>query len=73
MRRVTVRWHSEAVERLVELWMEADEPDQIRRAEFEIDVLLQVSPSTKGRAYALALLDEGETEQLAQRAGALLV
>jgi hypothetical protein len=62
MRGVTVRRHSAAVERLVELWREADDPDQIRRSEFEIDVLLQVGPSAKGHADALALRDEDETE-----------
>jgi hypothetical protein len=63
MSRVTVCWHRTAQEDLAELWMSAADPSLIERATNEMDQLLRINPASKGKPYALAILDE-ETIQL---------
>jgi hypothetical protein len=49
MPRVTVRWHAAAEDELAEIWLNASDADVIERAANEIDALLRMDPSSKGR------------------------
>ena len=70
MCHVTVRWHVKAVDELAELWLTGGR-DSIEKAANEIDSLLAVEPSQKGRPFALAMLDAPMTELLIERVNAL--
>jgi plasmid stabilization system protein ParE len=69
--RATVRWHVEAQDDLVELWMASQIAGAVRRAVQEVDELLRVSPSKKGRLHALSLLTAEEIDLLQERCGEL--
>lgn len=50
MPRVTVRWHTAAEDELARIWMNSSDASQIERAANEIDALLSLNPSSKGRS-----------------------
>lgn len=71
MRPVTVCWDEDAERDLAGLWMSADDQRSIEQAANEIEQLLRVGPSSKGRPFALATLDEDSARLIAERATAL--
>ena len=54
----TVRWHQAAQDELANLWLSGLDREALSRSANEIDVLLRISPATKGRPFGLAALDE---------------
>ena len=71
MRRATVRWHPVCEEELATLWLSSPDAGAIERAANEIDQLLSVSPASKGKPFALSMLDDASTELILERVSEL--
>jgi hypothetical protein len=71
MRPITVCWDEHAERDLAALWMSAADQQAIEQSANEIEHLLRIAPSTKGRPFALATLDEDSARLIAERAMAL--
>jgi hypothetical protein len=71
MRQVTVCWDEDADSELADLWLAADDRRTVEQAANEIEQLLRVNPSAKGRPFALATLDEDSARVIAERTLAL--
>jgi hypothetical protein len=67
----TVRWHQAVFDDLTEIWLEVSDRAAVTRAVDEIDQILKIGPSGKGRAFALSRLNSAETDAIIQRLGFL--
>lgn len=61
----------QAEEELAAIYLGYPDPDEIVRASYEIEELLKVDPSTKGREAILAGIDDDAETALEQRTGTI--
>ena len=71
MNRVTVRNHPEVDQDLAHIYLDFPDPGSIIRASYEIDELLKVNPSSKGREVTSSTIDDQTALILEQRTGTI--
>lgn len=65
--RVTVCWSDHALNDLADIYLAADDRNEISAAVNEVDELLKVDPSQKGLELPISILENDTLDRLAER------